>query len=211
MPSVKLGRRATLGFALLAGLGPHLALPVQADQSVIGPIQRLNDALLQVMRKGRSTPFNERFQLLAPVIEQTFDVPAVLGESVGPTWATMPADQQAALMDAFRRYTIASYVNSFDDYSGQRFDVSSSPRSLPNGEQIVDTRLTSSEGTSHALDYVMRRTGGGWRAVDVLADGSVSRVAVQRSDFRRLLSRGGPSALVQSLKNKSADLAEGTA
>jgi phospholipid transport system substrate-binding protein len=211
MPSVKLGRRATLGFALLAGLGPVMSPPVQADQSVIEPIQRLNDALLQVMRKGRSTPFNERFQMLAPVIEQTFDVQTVLGESVGPTWSTLPADQQAALMDAFRRYTIASYVNSFDEFSGQRFDVSTSPRSLPNGEQIVDTRVISAAGTSHALDYVMRKVGTGWRVVDVLADGSVSRVAVQRSDFRRLLSRGGPSALVQSLKNKSADLAEGTA
>jgi phospholipid transport system substrate-binding protein len=208
MQSVKLGRRATLGLALLAGLGPVMALPVQADQSVIEPIQRLNDALVQIMRQGRSAPFNNRFQMLAPVIDQTFDVQAVLEESVGPTWPTLPADQQAALTDAFRRYTIASYVNSFDTFSGQRFDVNPSPRSLPNGEQIVDTKITSRSGTSHALDYVMRKVDGDWRVVDVLADGSISRVAVQRSDFRRLLSRGGPSALVESLKNKSANLSE---
>ncbi len=211
MLSVKLGRRATLGYALLVGLGPAMVLPVQADQSVIGPIQRLNDALLQIMRKGRSTPFNERFQMLAPVIDQTFDVQAILEESVGPTWPTLAADQQAELLGAFRRYMTASYVNSFDEFSGQRFDVSSSPRPLPNGELIVDTRIVPSSGTAHPLDYVMRKVGGDWRAVDILADGSISRVAVQRSDFRRLLSRGGPSALVESLKSKSADLSEGTA
>ena len=86
-----------------------------------------------------------------------------------------------------------------------------SPRSLPNGEQIVDTHITPVSGIGHALDYVMRKVGAQWRIVDVLADGAVSRVAVQRSDFRRLLRQGGPTALAETLKNKSADLAEGTA
>ncbi|HET6606310.1 MAG TPA: ABC transporter substrate-binding protein [Rhodopila sp.] len=211
MQSVKMGRRAAFGLVLLAGFSSALAFPAHADQSVTEPIKQLNDALLQIMHKGRSTPFNERYQMLAPVVEQTFDLQAVLQESVGPTWPTLSADQQAALMAAFRRYTIASYVNSFDTFSGQRFDVNPSSRSLPNGEQIVDTHITPVSGIGHALDYVMRKVGAQWRIVDVLADGAVSRVAVQRSDFRRLLRQGGPTALAETLKNKSADLAEGTA
>ena len=46
-------------------------------------------------------------------------------------------------------------------------------------------------------------------AVDVLADGSISRVAVQRSDFRRLVARGGAQALIDSLNQKTADLSGG--
>jgi phospholipid transport system substrate-binding protein len=60
------------------------------------------------------------------------------------------------------------------------------------------------------LDYVMRDTPQGWRVVDVLADGSISRVAVQRSDFRRLINRGGAQALADSLRAKSADLSDGS-
>jgi phospholipid transport system substrate-binding protein len=55
----------------------------------------------------------------------------------------------------------------------------------------------------------MRRQGSGWKAVDVLADGSISRVAVQRSDFRRLVSRGGAQALIESLNQKTSDLSGG--
>ena len=55
----------------------------------------------------------------------------------------------------------------------------------------------------------MRQEAGGWRAVDVLADGSISRVAVQRSDFRRLVSRGGAQALIESLNHKTNDLSGG--
>jgi phospholipid transport system substrate-binding protein len=55
----------------------------------------------------------------------------------------------------------------------------------------------------------MRQNGGPWQAVDVLADGSISRVAVQRSDFRRLLANGGAQALMTSLDHKTADLSAG--
>jgi phospholipid transport system substrate-binding protein len=82
-------------------------------------------------------------------------------------------------------------------------------RPVGNGEQVVHTRINSASGDGHSLDYVMRDTGAGWRVVDVLADGSVSRVAVQRSDFRRLLSRGGAPALTDSLASKSTDLSDG--
>jgi phospholipid transport system substrate-binding protein len=57
---------------------------------------------------------------------------------------------------------------------------------------------------------VMLQTPAGWKAVDVLADGAISRVAVQRSDFRGLLANGGVAALVLSLERKVADLSGGT-
>ena len=47
-----------------------------------------------------------------------------------------------------------------------------------------------------------------WKTVDVLAAGSISRVAVQRSDFRRVLSAGGGDALLDSLRRKTSDLSD---
>ena len=43
----------------------------------------------------------------------------------------------------------------------------------------------------------------------LLAAGSISRVAVQRSDFRRILSNGGGNALLASLQRKTSDLSGG--
>ncbi len=42
----------------------------------------------------------------------------------------------------------------------------------------------------------------------MLLDGSISRVAVQRSDFRTLLTGGDADALIASLRTKIADLSE---
>jgi phospholipid transport system substrate-binding protein len=209
MPLASIGRRRSLQAALAwTGIvfGPRQAL---ADPAAIAPIKALCDGLLRVMRAGSATPFAQRFAILAPVIDQAFDLPAILQVSVGPTWSSLPPDQQAALLTAFRRYTVASYVSSFDNFNGQHFDIQPDTKALPNGDQVVQTRIVSSSGESHELDYVMRREGGTWKAVDVLADGSISRVAVQRSDFRRLVTRGGAQALIDMLDQKTKDLSGG--
>lgn len=198
-------RRGVIAGLLLSAARPALGV---GEPAAVAPIQQLVAGLLDVMKAGPATSFPRRFDMLAPIIDRTFDLAAILAESVGLSWPALPPDQQQMLTQAFRRYTVASYVNSFDDFNG-RFEVSPDTRTVGN-EQVVQTRIIPKSGETHALDYVMRNGQSGWRIVDVLADGAISRVAVQRSDFRRLLARGGPKALADSLRSKSADLSDGT-
>jgi phospholipid transport system substrate-binding protein len=203
-------RRTLLGATLLAVAGVPLSARAVDAAAVVGPIQQLCDGLLAVMHAGQTVPFAQRFDQLAPAVENAFDLDTILQVSVGLAWPMLPPDQKAMLQAAFRRYTIASYVNSFNNYTGQRFEVSPQLRELPNDEQEVNTRIIPRSGDPHVLDYVMRQNPQGWRAVDVLLDGTISRVAVQRSDFRSLLTRGGAAALAKSLQEKTADLSGGT-
>jgi phospholipid transport system substrate-binding protein len=209
MSLASIGRRRLLLTALAPAVAALVAPQAIADPAAIAPIRELCDGLLGIMRAGRATPFAQRFATLAPAVERAFDLPAILQLSIGPSWSGLAPDQQATLLTAFRRYTIANYVNSFDNYSGQHFDVLPDTKALPNGEQVAQTRIISSSGETHELDYVMREEAGAWKAVDVLADGSISRVAVQRSDFRRLVARGGAQALIESLNQKTSDLSGG--
>jgi phospholipid transport system substrate-binding protein len=209
-----IGRRDLLGLAIVASVAvaPWWAASAQTvgNASATAAVEQLDDALLAAMKAGGSTPFDERYRALAPVIERVFDLDAVLAASIGLSWAGLPADQKAALATAFRRYTVSSYATSFNSYNGQSFQVSPTVRTLGNGEVVVNSRLQRADGSSVVLDYVMRRGPAGWQAVDVLTDGSISRVAVQRSDFRGLLSTGGTPALVAGLEHKVANLSGGT-
>jgi phospholipid transport system substrate-binding protein len=206
MDSGALTRRGLLLTASATVAGS--AIPARAGAAAIAPIQQLNNALLSVMKAGPGTPYKQRFDMLAPMIDRVFDLDAVLRASVGLEWTSMPPNQQNMLRQAFRQYTVASYINNFNSYNGQQFTIDPQTRAV-GAEQVVRSQITSSSGDSHELDYVMRNTSNGWRVVDVLADGSISRVAVQRSDFRHLLSRGGAPALVASLTAKSRDLSDG--
>ena len=209
MSSASIGRRRWLQAILAASAATFVSRHANADPAAVAPVKDLCTSLLAIMRAGQATPFTQRFETLAPAIDRVFDLPAILRLSVGPSWAGLPPADQTTLLTAFRRYTVANYVNSFDSYNGQRIDVQPDTKPLPNDEQLVQTKIFSASGETHEIDYVMRQETREWRAVDVLADGSISRVAVQRSDFRRLVMQGGAHALIESLNQKTSDLSGG--
>lgn len=211
IPSI--GRRGVLGLAITTCVIAIPWPPARAEDAnnagPAAPVQRLDAALLAAMKAGLSIPFAQRFATLVPVIEQTFDLDAILAASIGLGWLALPSDQKAQLLAAFRRYTVASYVANFDSYTGQMFQISPTLRGVGNIEVIVQTKIVPPDGSATRLDYVMRNGPSGWKAVDVLADGSISRVAVQRSDFRHLLTSGGAPALLAALEHKVASLSGG--
>lgn len=203
-------RRRALLLALagsLAAQGARAATGGAAAESPAAPIAELDDALLRIMKIGHGAPFAERAAMLRPVVEKAFDLPHILQVSVGPSWTSIAPPEQAKLLDVFVRYTVASYVANFDSYNGQRFEIAPQTRAVGR-DQVVATSLLPRAGEPARIDYVMRRGDAGWKAVDVLVDGSISRVAVQRSDFRGLL-RGGPQKLIASLERKVANLQSG--
>ncbi len=204
-----LRRRPLLALMMLAAT--PLIRPALADTGpdATGTINQFNAALLGAMKAGGRTEFSRRFQMLAPAVDQAFDLAAVLSASIGLEWASLSQQQQGRLLDAFRRYTVASYVANFDNYTGQSFTVSPDTRSLGADRVVVKSRIAPVSGDATELDYVMKQGPSGWKVVDVLAAGSISRVAVQRSDFRHLLSNGGGDALVASLQRKASDLSGG--
>jgi len=202
---MRLPRRALLGGLLLPCLAPSA---FAADAEAAAPITALNRGLIAGMRAGKTTPFAQRFATLAPLVEAAFDIPGILQASVGPRWSALPAAQQTQLLDVFRRFTIASYVANFDSFDGEKLELLPDSRNV-GADQVVASQIVPSSGAPTRIDYVMRRTPAGWRAVDVLLNGSISRVAVQRSDFRSLLASGDAGPLIQSLQRKIADLSGG--
>ena len=158
------------------------------------------------MRSG--LPFQQRYDRLAPVIDRAFELNIILQTSVGLRWSSLDEASRRTLYNVFRAFTIASYTANFDKDGGEKFEVLPETRTS-GSDVIVRTRLIASSGEPIRLDYVMRQTPAGWRVVDVLLDGSISRVAVQRSDFRALLASGDPAPLIASLKRKIAELSGG--
>jgi phospholipid transport system substrate-binding protein len=204
-------RRNVVALSVAGAVALICSQTAEADDvvAVQAPIVVLDNTLIEVMKLGKSTPFPQRVATLAPVLRNAFDLPTILRISVGPSWAELPQPQQASLLTAFEMFTIASYAANFDTYSGERIEMLPELRTA-GSEQIVQTRLVPTSGTPTPLDYVMRQEGTSWKAVDVLLDGSISRVAVQRSDFRSLLHPGDASALTESLQRKVRDLSAGT-
>ncbi len=185
------------------------AAPAQAqgeagDPAVKG-VRAFYDSLLAVMKQAKELGVRGRYDRLSAPIRAAFDLAAMTRIAVGPEWNAIPAEQQAALVDAFTRMTIATYANRFDGYAGERFEVEPASDARPTG-RIVHTRLVQSNGEPIALNYLLRDSGAGWKIVDVYLTGTISELATRRSEFAALLKSGGPNALLESLREKTAAL-----
>ena len=201
------GLLSCLGVVVFETIARSAAAQNTAD--VTAPVQQFYQALLVIMKAGRMTPFTQRFATLAPVLEKAFDLPAILRAAVGLGWSSFQQAQQQDVLTAFRRYTVATWVSNFDSYNGQQLSVLPALRRAGSAE-VVQTKIAKPAGGTSVIDYVMRQAAGSWKVTDVLLDGTISQVAVLRSDFSSLLSRG-PLALAASLDKKAAELMGSTA
>ena len=194
----------------LAVFAPRIA--VAAADSGAAPaalVERFYATLLAVMKEAKKLSFDERYKRLAPAIEEAFDLGLMTRIAIGPGWAGIAPDQQKRLNLAFARYTISNYANRFDDYGGERFEVSPKAASNPNGV-VVDSRLVKSNGEIVNLNYLLRQNGAGaWKIIDVYLSGTISELATRRSEFSAVLQRGGADALVQLIEQRSAALRSG--
>jgi phospholipid transport system substrate-binding protein len=159
--------------------------------------------LLSNMRDGRLLGESGRLARLAPVVDRTFDISAMTRLAVGPSWANLNPAQQQQLIAAFGHYIAATYADQFGTYSGERLEVSGE-RSR-GADAVVETRIVKPNGEATRLDYLMRQDQGGRRVSDVYLDGSISQLAVHRSEFHSILQREGVDGLVMAL-NRKVDL-----
>jgi phospholipid transport system substrate-binding protein len=205
-------RRVLLAAVCGAAAGLRLARAEAQSQagsaSPTAPIVTLNAALIEIMKAGDSTPFATRYNILAPAVDQVFDLSRIISVSVGSYWSSLPAAQQEKLRQVFRSFIIANYVSNFHTYSGDVAAVSPSTRAV-GALQVVASTFSKPSGDVLRIDYVMGQTANGWQVEDILLDGTISRVAVQRSDFSSLLSQGDATQLIASLEQKVSTLSGG--
>jgi phospholipid transport system substrate-binding protein len=187
--------------ALLAcGLFTQKAVAASDQQGVVSAFYGV---LLTNMKDGRMLGESGRYARVAPVVNTTFDIPYMTRLAVGPYWASLTPAQQQQLIAAFAHYVAATYADQFDSYSGQQLQVED--ERPYGGDVMVQTRIVKSDGEKTRLDYRMHQNQGVWQIMDVYLDGSISQLAVHRSEFHSILQREGVDGLVVAL-NRKVDL-----
>jgi phospholipid transport system substrate-binding protein len=185
---------------MVLGRGHGAAAPSTPADTV----HRFYDALLTTMQNGPSLGDKGRYDRLAPVIGQSFDVPYMAQRAVGAGWTKLTSPQQQAVTEAFRRYMTATYAGRFDSYSGEKFQVRGvEPTSYGT---IVQSQIVKSDGAPVAINYLMHENSGAWRIADVYLTGTISQLANLRSQFSAVLARQGVDGLIAMLNEKAETL-----
>lgn len=190
----------TLALALAAAVPAVTALPAAAHAEPAGDtVQAFHGALLNLMKSGGTRA--SRARAIGPAVDRAFDIPLMARLSVGPSWTSIPAQQQAGLVQAFRNLTISQYAKNFDSFAGERFVMGGID--TRGGDKLVRNTLVAGK-TSETLNYRLRQSGGQWKIIDVYYRSAISQLATRRADFARVLKTGGAPALITHLNRLAA-------
>ena len=199
----QIGKAAGLCIGVLLATGNLSAAQAALSPAAQSNVQSFYSTLLTTMKSGPALGENGRYARLAPIVQQLFDVPYMARLAVGSSWASLSQAQQQQIISAFGHYIAATYADRFDSYSGEQLQVL--------GEQpfvygtLVQTRIIQSDGKPVTINYLMRQNAGTWLITDIYLDGTISQLAVQRSEFSSILRDQGANGLATAL-NRKVDL-----
>jgi phospholipid transport system substrate-binding protein len=171
-------------------------------------IDGLHAALIDVMKNAQALGYEGRAAKLTPVIPRHFDVPFMAEKSVGTYWKRATEAERQRYLEAFLRFMVANYAGQFDGYTGQSFEtLGVDPARMDT--KIVRTKLIDPGDEDVELNYRMHHVDGSWKIIDVYLDGTVSELALRRSEFSGIVKRESFDALITALDQKIAKLAAG--
>ena len=183
-----------------------LACPPALAADAKDSVQTLYDTLIDVMKNADKLGFEGRYQKLAPVFDQVFDQALMARIAVGPQWTTLMPDQQAKVVDAFKKLNASAYASNFDGYGGETFQiVKETP--IAGGDEEVDSKMIRPKDDPIVFNYRMRNTGGAWKIIDIFLSGTISQLANYRSEFAATLRDKGADGLVTLINDKIKALA----
>lgn len=194
---------ATLLATALPTAGELTAAPgAEVTTAPAAEVQRLQQALLELDRGAPEASARARYQRLEPLVRATHDFASMARLALGPDWESLEEPERLEFTELLTRLGVANYAERFRGLAGERF-VEAGQRELRGGRVEVRSLLQSADGSSVTFTYVLHRPpDGNWRIINILADG-VSELALQRSEYRRVLAEQGWDGLVAHMKNKS--------
>ena len=199
MRKIPANRTLTLvGAALCLGL---IATGPQANAAGQDTVRSFYDTLLANMRSGSSLGAAGRYSRIAPVVRRVFDIPFMTRLAVGPEWANLSEAQRQQVSQAFERYVAAVYAERFDNYAGEKLQVTGEQPSA--GGTIITSQIVKSNGEPVHINYLMRQNGGSWQIADVYLNGTISELATRRSEFAAILRTRGINGLIAMLNTKA--------
>jgi phospholipid transport system substrate-binding protein len=201
----------TLGVAPVTGAesSPSEPAAAPAGAATSGPqpvIEALHDQFLGVMRDAEAIGFDGRYERLRGLLDECFDLQFMAEKSVGRHWKQLSAEEQVRWVSAFGDMTTATYAGRFEGYSGQQFEILGQDEA-GHDTVMIRARLLDPGNEDVQLNYRLHQRGGAWRVIDVYLNGTVSELALRRSEYSTVLKRDGFEKLIETIDDKTQEIA----
>ncbi|HEY6925415.1 MAG TPA: ABC transporter substrate-binding protein [Steroidobacteraceae bacterium] len=182
------------------------ATPAPAQsQSMAGPSDVVKDAaegILKELDANRAMYKKEPSKVGALVDKYLlphFDVETSARAVLGLHWRTATPEQRKRFVDAFYHSLLANYGAALVDFTSDKLKIL--PTNVEAGAEraTVRTEIRRDNGDRVPVNYVMRKTPQGWKAIDVQIEG-ISYVKSYHDDFGAQIDQQGLDAVISRLE-----------
>ncbi len=128
-----------------------------------------------------------------------FDVETAARAVLGLHWRSATPEQRKRFVDAFYHSLLKNYGAALVDFTSDKLKIY--PTNVePNSDRAtVRTEIKRDNGDNVSVNYVMRKTPQGWKAIDVQIDG-ISYVKSYHDDFGAQIDQQGLDAVITRLE-----------
>jgi hopanoid biosynthesis associated membrane protein HpnM len=185
---------------LCCGASPYSATaePVTADP-VETVIRETNAALLEIMKRSSELTFEQRYEILEPVMRNAFYFSFMLRKSSGSYWLEMDEAERAALLEKYIEWSVGTYVARFDRYNNHRFTIDTTEIYREKYRRVTSTLENDKKSTT--FHYILVNASDRWRIIDIQI-GGVSQLSQSRAQIKAVLKAEGPQGLLRNLDEK---------
>jgi len=199
-------------FTLCTILGLAIGLPATAHADAAADFVRDSSRqVLDLLKKEDGHNSRKVRDQVITLVTPKFDFKRMTAIAVGKNWRVATTEQQNVLALQFQTLLTRVYASTMTRYRSAQIEVK--PNSLINGNEAqVHSEVTlpgSADKKPVSVDYTLYRSGQGWKVYNVSVEGA-SLVTAYRSQFDSEIRNSGVDALIKTLKDKNARLAQGS-
>jgi phospholipid transport system substrate-binding protein len=207
----------TCGAQLACAQAPAAAPPAAA-QSTLGPsdvVKTAAEGMLKDLDANRAAYRSDPAKVSALVdkyLLPNFDVEYSARAVLGQHWRTATPDQRKRFVDAFYHSLLTNYGAALSEFTSDKLKIFPTNVDPGSDRATVRTEVKRDNGDRVAVNYQMRKSPQGWKAVDVDIDG-ISYVKSYHDDFGAQIDQQGLDAVISRLEKgeKPSDINKTTA
>jgi len=202
-------QRACLTLALLFAPVIVTTAPARAETHAgteTRVVDQLQDGLVNILHNSPDSASGGRSTALGNLLSETFDINTMGAIAVGlETYRAWSPEQRQRFLEAFARFMVASHANRLEGTADKSFEIEGSEDAQSN-RKIVHARYVRAGHDPVSVDYLVQMTKNGWRILDVYLDGTVSLLALHRSEFTSVLRNEGFDGFIAAMNAKADEL-----
>lgn len=178
------------------------ALNTQGMTNPSDVVKAVAEGMLKELDANRAA-YQKDPQKVAELVDKyllpNFDIETSARAVLGIHWRDATPEQRKRFVDAFYHSLLVNYGAALSQFTADKLKIYPTNVDANTDRATVRTDVGRDSGSRTSVNYVMRKTPQGWKAVDVNIEG-ISYVKSYHDDFDAQISQQGMDAVIARLE-----------